>query len=241
MHKMRLVAAAAHLVAIATTTGYEISNRHPTTEYSTWMATSIISRGQGVFTGSGDASELLQAGFTQKAFRQWIDQHPHHASAPLISSHIKRSVDSVIPAILSTAADKSWPLDRLSNGNNLIKEYEGSGNETYRKAFEALRDSIDLQPRNTEGGLWYYTYPNWSYLDGMASFAPFYTLYTTLYDDENTTAVPRDLETQLQLLWTHCRHNTSGLLVHGYDDSRTAVWADNVTGASPHVSLTEIM
>ncbi|KAJ7830515.1 hypothetical protein B0H14DRAFT_3715396 [Mycena olivaceomarginata] len=29
--------------------------------------------------------------------------------------------------------------------------------------------------------------------------------------------------------------NGTGLLVHGYDDSKTAVWADPQTGASPHV------
>ena len=33
--------------------------------------------------------------------------------------------------------------------------------------FEALRKSIDLQPRNAAGGLWYFVYPYWSYLDGM--------------------------------------------------------------------------
>jgi rhamnogalacturonyl hydrolase YesR len=40
---------------------------------------------------------------------------------------------------------------------------------------------------------------------------------------------------QLELLWRHTRNETSGLLAHGYDASHTAVWADPVTGASPHV------
>ncbi|KAF2123033.1 Six-hairpin glycosidase-like protein [Lophiotrema nucula] len=200
------------------------------------MAKTIISRGQGVLTGAGDASELLQAGFTQKAFRQWLQQYPRHLSADTFASYIKNSVDSVIPVVSNATADiKTSPLDRLSSGNNLIELYRETNNETYKTAFEALRTSIDLQSRNVEGGLWYYTYANWSYLDGMASFAPFYTLYSSLYDEENTAAVPDDLVLQLHLLWTHCYNNVSGLLVHGYDESYTAVWADNVTGASPHV------
>lgn len=209
------------------------------TNYSTWMATSIISRGQGVLSGEGDSSQLLQAGFTQKAFRRWLELYPNDPDAGLIGSYIKESTDSITSAVSDAAATiDTWSLDRLSSGNNLITLYqESNNNETYRAAFEALRQSIDLQPRNSEGGLWYYTYPNWSYLDGMYSLAPFYTLYTALFDAANSSAVPGDMVRQLDLLWQHCRLNSSSsaLLVHGYDDSRTAVWADPVTGASPHV------
>ncbi|KAL1639729.1 hypothetical protein SLS58_007627 [Diplodia intermedia] len=200
------------------------------------MATSIISRGQGVFAGDGDASQLLQAGFTQKAFRRWLEQYPDDPDAQLIGSYIKQSTDSVITAVSDAAATiDTWSLDRLSSGNNLVHFYQESRNETYRAAFDALRQSIDLQPRNAERGLFYYVYPYWSYLDGMYSLTPFYTLYSELFDAANISAVPGDMVLQLDLLWQHCRDNSSGLLVHGYDDSRTAVWADPVTGASPHV------
>lgn len=196
----------------------------------------MISRSDGVLADTGDPSALLQAGFTQKAFRQWLQKHPHDTHVDLIKSHIKKSVDSTIEVVSNAwVSIKTSSLDRLSNGNNLIKLYEETGNKTYRDAIEALRKSIDLQPRNSKGGLWYYTYPNWSYLDGMASLAPFYTMYTELFDATNTTAMPDDVVYQLDLLWEYCQNNSTGLLVHGYDDSRTAVWANNVTGASPHV------
>jgi len=196
----------------------------------------MISRGDGVLKGTGDASELLQAGFTQKALHAWLSQYPHNKQSDTIASYLRRSVDSVVTTVSNaTVSVRTSPLDRLSNGNNLINLYRSTHNETYRIAFEALRQSINLQPRNIEGGLWYYTYANWSYLDGMASLAPFYALYTELYDAANTTAAPDDLVYQLDLLWDHCHHNASGLLVHGYDESRTAVWANSITGASPHV------
>ncbi|KAJ7482283.1 Six-hairpin glycosidase-like protein [Mycena galericulata] len=195
------------------------------------MALSIISREQGVLTSSSDVSALLQAGFTQKAFRRLIEQYPHEGA---IQQYIKTSVDSVTGPVSNATKDLTYAMDRLSSGNNLVDLYHETGNETYREAFLALRESINLDSRNDEGGLWYYVYPQWSYLDGMYSLAPFYTYYTTQLDAHNTTAL-RDMLLQLELLWEHCNTNGTDLLVHGYDESKTAVWANPITGASPHV------
>lgn len=218
------------LVACSTCPGDKASN------YSLWMAESIISRHQGIITNASDSSQPLQAGITQKAFRRLLNQYPHHESTANISAYIVESVDSVIGTLGNATHDTALPLDRLSNGNNLIKEYQETHNASYRDTFEALRTSIDLQRRNEAGGLFYFTYPYWSYLDGMFSFAPFYTLYTKLYGngEANTTALS-DVKLQFDLLWQHCWNNATGLLVHGYDYSKTAVWADPITGASPHV------
>lgn len=73
----------------------------------------------------------------------------------------------------------------------------------------------------------------------MYSLAPFYTLYTTTLNangsDADAVQALDDMNHQLRLLWAHTRNASTGLLVHGYDDSRTAAWADPVTGASRHV------
>ncbi|KAI0750130.1 Six-hairpin glycosidase-like protein [Daedaleopsis nitida] len=204
------------------------------TSYSTLMATSIISRAQGVLAGTGDRSELLQAGVTQKAFQRLLEQYPDCPSAPLISAYVARSADSVIATVSDAFTDTAYPLDRLSSGDALIVLYEKTGNETYRGAFEALHTSIGLQKKNAEGGLWYYVYPEWSYLDGMASLAPFWTLYADHFERGHQPGVVDSVVRQMELLWQHCR-TESGLLVHGYDESKTAVWADPETGASPIV------
>jgi rhamnogalacturonyl hydrolase YesR len=204
---------------------------HYTTLSSILMSKSIISRGQGLLTGQGDSSALLQAGLVQKSFRQVIVQYPEN---PSIQAYISKSVDSVVSTISNATADTKFPLDRLSSGNGLIHAWQETGEEKYKTALEALRESVDLQPRNNESGLWYYVYPNWSYLDGMYSFSPFLTLYTTLYGSGNANGW-QDVERQFDLLWQHCYRNETGLLAHGYDASKTAVWADLITGASPHV------
>lgn len=45
---------------------------------------------------------------------------------------------------------------------------------------------------------------------------------------------PADALLQIRLLYAACHQNATGLLAHGYDASRTAVWADPTTGASPY-------
>lgn len=209
--------------------------------YSAWMAASIMSRQQGILGGPGDASQLLQAGFTQKAFHQLLSANlsTSAAIADSLPSYIQQSVDSVTSVLSNASHDTSYPLDRLSSGNALLRAYTKTENASYASALTALEDSIALQPRNVEGGLWYYVYPNVSYLDGMYSFAPFSAAYALAlaYDPEPVSlrSAVANITYQLDLLWEHCRNASTGLLVHGYDDSKTRVWANPETGASPHV------
>lgn len=210
--------------------------------YSLWMADSLIARSDGIMNESS-ASEPLQAGFTQKAFAALLRQYQNQSTK---REYLWASVNSVLPYFANATQDVLlYPLDRLSNGNAEISlsRHGNHSNETTAllAGSETLRLSIGIQPRNSYGGLWYYTYQNWSYLDGMYSLAPFYSLYTLSQNDGvdsgsglNTTALD-DMAYQLDLLWQHCRNSTSGLLVHGYDASLTAVWANPVTGASPIV------
>jgi rhamnogalacturonyl hydrolase YesR len=200
------------------------------------MAKSIISRNQGILTGQADVSALLQAGFTQKTFHQILSIYPNSSLVPILKAYITKSVDSVVPVVSNATRDTSYPLDRLSSGNGLLRLWQETGEEKYERALEALRKSVDLQPRNAQGGLWYYVYPYWSYLDGMFSLTPFLAAYTNEVGDSTTTETTlEDMVLQLDLLWQHCYSQETGLLVHGYDARRTAVWANSVTGASPHV------
>lgn len=230
--------------AIGTASAASIAARNGTaTLYSKQMASSIISRGQGIMDGAGGSSELLQAGFTQKAFAAVVAQYPSDAAFRAeIEQYVRNSAASVAPFVSNATKDAlSYPMDRLSNGNALLQLSRAQGTNStaaFAGAAQALRESIDLNRRNNESGLWYYTYPYWSYLDGMYSLAPFYTLYsldTALSGGKVNTNGLDDMLLQLQLLEEHCLNETSGLLVHGYDASHTAVWAAAGTGASPHV------
>lgn len=78
-------------------------------------------------------------------------------------------------------------------------------------------------------------YPQWSYLDGIDSYAPFYSQYILEENPANTTMGLEDVALQIDLLYDRCYDNATGLLTHGYDYSKTASWADPETGASPLV------
>ncbi|RYO90887.1 hypothetical protein DL766_009986 [Monosporascus sp. MC13-8B] len=214
----------------------EIADAANNVEYSKWMASSTMSRRQGIMTGDGGSSELLQAGFTQKTLIALIKQYP---DTPSVRDYIETSAASVVPYVLNaTYSALSYPMDRLSNGHALLQlSSSDAQTESFGAAANALRESIDLNRRNHVGGLWYYVYPEWSYLDGMYSYAPFYTLYAK--NRTKCKGVPaetlREIYFQVDLLWQRTLNESSGLLVHGYDASRTAVWADPATGASQHV------
>ncbi|KAL4922068.1 Six-hairpin glycosidase-like protein [Aspergillus aurantiobrunneus] len=207
----------------------------PGRPYSARMADSIILRGQAIAEQDADPSSLLQAGTFQTALMDLIESPSANYVEHDWASCISRSVDSVVSVVDNAAEDTQFPLDRLSVGRGLLYQYGETGQNIYRDSLAALRTSIDLQPRNPFGGLWYYVYPNWSYLDGMFSLLSFYPLYTSNFDIGNTTEVNNDLFHQIELLWEHCYDKTTGLLFHGYDATKTASWANPTTGASPIV------
>ncbi|KAI0206267.1 Six-hairpin glycosidase-like protein [Astrocystis sublimbata] len=204
------------------------------------MASSIMARGQGIMTGEGGSSEALQAGFVQKAFTALAahdDHHHHHGKDAPWQEYVQKSAASTIPFLSNASNDAlSYPMDRLSNGNALLALSSADGT-AYRTAADALRESIHLNRRNSEGGLWYFVYPYWSYLDGMYSLGPFYSQYTLTSSSSSRSAASHldDMLYQFDILWRHTAHAKSGLLSHGYDATRKAVWADSVTGASPYV------
>ncbi|KAI1259797.1 glycoside hydrolase family 105 protein [Xylariaceae sp. FL1019] len=197
-----------------------------------------MSRKQGVWTGASGSSEALQAGFVQKAFTAIVKQYPELDTTE-IQQYIRTSAASSVPFLSNATADAlTLPLDRLSNGNALLTLPSSDNTSSLLDTAEALRESIDLNRVTPEGGLWYYVYPQWSYLDGMYSLAPFYTLYTlttTTAESDDARSALDDMVYQIDLLWNHTFHAPQGLLNHGYDASRTAVWANNATGSSPHV------
>ncbi|KAJ5719701.1 hypothetical protein N7493_007279 [Penicillium malachiteum] len=207
--------------------------------YSAWMADSVIFGGQAVAPegSSPSSSTYLQIGFFQAGVLRLIQYYRTLNTACAKTNwedYLETSTNSIAPYLLNAIKDASYPLDRLSTGKGLIYQYRKSNVTVDLEGLHALRESINLQPRNALGGYWYFTYPNWSYLDGMYSLVPFLLSYTPQFNPDNVT-VSQDVVHQLDLLWKHCYHQDSALLVHGYDASKTASWANPITGASPTV------
>ena len=123
-------------------------------------------------------------------------------------------------------------IDHVNPGKMLYPLYKESGDERYNTTINTLRHQLEWQPRTREGGFWHkLRYPWQMWLDGLYMGAPFYTRYAAQQGDNQSLD---DIAHQFELIQKHCRDDESGLLYHGYDESRTQRWANTETGCSPH-------
>ncbi len=103
-------------------------------------------------------------------------------------------------------------------------------NEKYRKAIELLRRQLREQPRTSEGGFWHkQRYPQQMWLDGLYMGAPFYAQYAKTFHEP---ADFDDIVNQFVLMEKHARDEKTGLLFHGWDESKQQMWANPQTGLS---------
>jgi unsaturated rhamnogalacturonyl hydrolase len=124
-----------------------------------------------------------------------------------------------------------YSLDRINAGKPLFVLYSKAHAEKYRKAIETLRQQLRGQPRTADGGFWHKKrYPHQMWLDGLYMAAPFLTQYAKVFHEPDAFD---DVITQFVLMEKHARDEQTGLLTHGWDESREQKWADPKTGRSP--------
>ncbi|KZL85300.1 cell wall glycosyl hydrolase [Colletotrichum incanum] len=128
-----------------------------------------------------------------------------------------------------------YSLDPYRFGNNILFWYEQTGEQRYRKAADNIKATLDNHPRTPTGGFWHreVVYPNQMWLDGIYMADTFYAKYVSLFQPQNRTAWD-DIMLQFDNIDLRTRRRDN-LLVHGYDESKKAIWADPETGAAPLV------
>lgn len=125
-----------------------------------------------------------------------------------------------------------YNIDHINNGKLLLLLYRVTGREKYRKAADALRAQLKTHPRTAEGGFWHKKiYPSQMWLDGLYMGQPFYAEYAALFGDDTAF---NDITRQFLLMEKHARDPKTGLLYHGWDESRAQLWANKTTGLSPN-------
>ncbi|GAB7333448.1 hypothetical protein MBLNU13_g05048t3 [Cladosporium sp. NU13] len=209
------------------------------------MLASIEQRGQTTLD-PGKSTGYIQLALFWQALSVATEPPPVSPANDALRPALDASLASSIPAFANITRDAELPLDRLSLASDMVSWALRAGNDTtqatkYLSTISALDASLALQPRNANGGLWYYNnvnnltaYQNLSYLDGMYSYPPFVTVLAQLNDSyANPLALESALQ-QIQILYDICVL-PSGLLVHGYDAINAHKWADATTGASPEV------
>jgi unsaturated rhamnogalacturonyl hydrolase len=151
---------------------------------------------------------------------------------PRYARYVKSNIDRLVHPDGSIATYKldDFNLDQINEGKLLFPLYAATHEQRYRKAADLLREQLRRHPRTKEGSFWHKkTYPNQVWLDGLYMAQPFYAQYAR---DFGEPAAFDDVTRQLLLIARHARDPRTGLLYHGWDESRTQPWADSATGLS---------
>ena len=214
------------LSCASTTLAAKNSTKQP---YSTWMATSFLSKNQ-----------VIRHTYVPAVTLEGIQKVAAVNNDEGLLEYARSSVSSLISAngTVTGYNDTYYTLDDIRMGNNVLHWWnEGGRTESkYEVAAHRYRDQLNRWPRTPEGGFWHRapTYANQMWLDGIYMADTFYATYTSYFDNDNVTAW-KDIELQFDLIEEHTRNHTTNLLYHGYDEAKKAVWADPETGASPYV------
>ena len=125
---------------------------------------------------------------------------------------------------------QEYNCDNINMGKVLFDLYALAKEKKYRLAIELLQSQLEKQPRINAGNFWHKNiYPNQVWLDGLYMVQPFYLAYELTFN--NGKNVPDSLR-QFQNVYEIMRDPKTGLLYHGYDESREMFWADPKTGLS---------
>ncbi len=146
--------------------------------------------------------------------------------------YIQRSVDALLgpDGSIPTYKYNEYQLDNILLGRQLLLLYRVTQKPIYLKAATLLYDQLEHQPRTPSGGFWHKErYPNQMWLDGLYMAEPFYAEYATVSHHPEKFS---DITHQFVLMEEHARDAKTGLLYHGWDESKQQRWANPATGDS---------
>ena len=148
--------------------------------------------------------------------------------------YMKKIIDHFIgdDGSIRTYLPLEYNSDQVTGGLILLTLYEKTKETKYKVAMDQLWEQIQWQPRTKEGGFWHkYKYPYQMWLDGAYMLDVFYASYTKTFN-KNTFS---DIANQLIWLSTHLKDPVTGLLFHGWDESKKQPWSNPKTGQSPEI------
>lgn len=146
--------------------------------------------------------------------------------------YIRRYVDQQVDGQGRIPGFQPTALDNFLPGYAILFMYEQTKLEKYKTAATTVHKAFAHYPRNQDGGFWH---GGWAkhqmWVDGVFMGEMFEARYGALMHDR---AAFDQVAQQMKIVLGHCR-KPNGLLLHGWDESRAASWADQRTGLAPEV------
>jgi rhamnogalacturonyl hydrolase YesR len=147
--------------------------------------------------------------------------------------YIRRYVDQQVDERGNVPNFSPTALDNFLPGYAILFMYEQTGLEKYRIAATRMRDGFRGYPRNSDGSFWH---GDWArhqlWVDGVFMGEMFLARYGAVVGEREYAF--GEVTRQMTLALRHCV-KPNGLLLHGWDESRSASWADRRTGLAPEV------
>lgn len=149
-------------------------------------------------------------------------------------NYAKNYADTMIneDGTIKTYRLERYNIDHINPGKILFPIYRKMGDPKYQKALQLLRNQMKTHPRTSNGGYWHkQIYPHQVWLDGLYMACPFLAEYGKTF---NEPALFDEVTLQLTTAYDELVDEKTGLLYHGWDESREQRWADPITGKSPN-------
>ncbi|WP_131537538.1 glycoside hydrolase family 88 protein [Pedobacter nototheniae] len=148
--------------------------------------------------------------------------------------YIQTSMDAYVDKTgnIKNYKQEDYNIDNVKNGRSLLLLYKVTGQQKYLTAATQLYNQLEKQPRTKQGGFWHKkVYPNQMWLDGLYMGEPFYAEYAALMKKDDAFT---DIANQFIYMEQNALDKKTGLLYHGWDESKEEKWANKTTGTSPN-------
>ena len=108
-----------------------------------------------------------------------------------------------------------------------------TGDSSYLKTVEYIKENFATYPKTRDGILWHISWvPHQVHLNSVYMMCPSLCWYGRLTGDENYYDIAADQAIQI---YRKLRDDKTGLIRRSYDESKTAEWADPETGLATEV------
>ena len=148
-------------------------------------------------------------------------------------NYIKKYVDSHVDENGNVPRFSSNALDNFLPGYAITFIYEQTKNDKYKVAAQKILNGFKTYPRNSDGSFWH---GDWAkhqlWVDGVFMGQMFLARYGKAIGDSANAF--EEVAKQMTLALKHCL-KPNGLLLHGWDESKQASWANKETGLAPEV------
>jgi len=178
------------------------------TNHFSWQAGYIMFAMEKMWKATGDSIYL-------RYIRQYVDQQVGE--------------DGSVPDFSNNALDNFFP------GYAILFMYQQTGLKKYKIAATKIRRGFDNYPR-ASNGLFFHASDDWAkgqvWVDGVFMGQIFLARYGKAIGDSEYAF--SEVVKQMTLIIQKCQ-KPNGLLLHGWNENKTASWADKNTGLSPEV------